>query len=184
MNNSILIIAHAPLANALRQCALHVFPDCGDGVAALDVQPNVSPEETFQAARISLEQARSRHVLVLTDVSRLKAQQAELEALARERALMFNLMGFGALALTFSLLRLVGLPQSLDLGLELSSLCDVVGYHVLIGRALLGVLLLEFSDLFFLIEQALRCVGQPLLADRQLLGELGLLVQQLLHGLF
>ena len=68
MNNSILIIAHAPLANALRQCALHVFPDCGDGVAALDVQPNVSPEETFQAARISLEQARSRHVLVLTDV--------------------------------------------------------------------------------------------------------------------
>ena len=68
MNNSILIIAHAPLANALRQCALHVFPDCGDGVAALDVQHNVSPEETFQAARISLEQARSRHVLVLTDV--------------------------------------------------------------------------------------------------------------------
>ena len=51
MNNSILIVAHAPLANALRQCALHVFPDCGDGVAALDVQPNVSPEETFQAAR-------------------------------------------------------------------------------------------------------------------------------------
>ena len=68
MNNSILIIAHAPLANALRQCALHVFPDCGDGVAALDVQPNVSPEETFQAARIALEQARAHHVLVLTDV--------------------------------------------------------------------------------------------------------------------
>ena len=38
MNNSILIIAHAPLANALRQCALHVFPDCAGGVAALDVQ--------------------------------------------------------------------------------------------------------------------------------------------------
>jgi PTS system mannose-specific IIA component len=26
--NAILLIAHAPLANALRQCALHVFPDC------------------------------------------------------------------------------------------------------------------------------------------------------------
>ena len=34
-------------------------------------------------------------VLVLTDVSRLKAQQAELEALARERALMFNLSDVG-----------------------------------------------------------------------------------------
>ena len=34
-------------------------------------------------------------VLVLTDVSRLKAQQAELEALARERELMFNLSDVG-----------------------------------------------------------------------------------------
>ena len=68
MNNSILIVAHAPLANALRQCALHVFPDCGDGVAALDVLPNVSPEETFQAARITMEQLHAPHVLVLADV--------------------------------------------------------------------------------------------------------------------
>ena len=30
--NAILLIAHAPLANALRQCALHVFPDCGSTV--------------------------------------------------------------------------------------------------------------------------------------------------------
>jgi PAS domain S-box-containing protein len=34
-------------------------------------------------------------VVVLTDVSRLKAQQAELEALARDRALMFNLSDVG-----------------------------------------------------------------------------------------
>ena len=34
-------------------------------------------------------------VLVLTDVTRLKAQQAELEALARERALMFDLSDVG-----------------------------------------------------------------------------------------
>jgi len=34
-------------------------------------------------------------VLVLTDVTRLKAQQAELEALARERALMFSLSDVG-----------------------------------------------------------------------------------------
>ena len=68
MNNSILIIAHAPLANALRQCALHVFPDCGDGVAALDVLPHVSPEESLQAARTTLQQLHTPHVLVLADV--------------------------------------------------------------------------------------------------------------------
>ncbi|SIR57240.1 PTS sugar transporter subunit IIA [Pseudacidovorax sp. RU35E] len=71
--NSILLVAHAPLAHALRQCALHVFPDCEGVLAALDVQPNVSPEESLGAARILLEQqfhrggARSQ-VLVLADV--------------------------------------------------------------------------------------------------------------------
>lgn len=69
--NSILIIAHSPFAHALRQCALHVFPDCEQAVVALDVLPNVSPEETLAAARITLEQQlrgpRSQ-VLVLADV--------------------------------------------------------------------------------------------------------------------
>ena len=54
--NSIFIIAHAPLAQALRQCALHVFPDSEAHIRALDVLPNVSPEETLAAARITLEQ--------------------------------------------------------------------------------------------------------------------------------
>lgn len=66
--NGILIIAHAPLAHALRQCALHVFPDCGEGVVALDVQPNASPEETLAAARIALVQLDQPQALVLTDV--------------------------------------------------------------------------------------------------------------------
>jgi PTS system ascorbate-specific IIA component len=66
--NSIFIIAHAPLASALRQCALHVFPDCGAGVVALDVQPNVPPEETAAQARILMEQMGTRSTLVLTDV--------------------------------------------------------------------------------------------------------------------
>ena len=69
--NSIFIIAHSPLAQALRQCALHVFPDCERTIVALDVLPNVSPEETLAAARITLEMAlrtpRSQ-VLVLADV--------------------------------------------------------------------------------------------------------------------
>ncbi len=70
--NSILIIAHAPLAHALRQCALHVFPDCGPSVVALDVAPNVPPEETLAMARTALQQLGGqqggRGVLVLTDV--------------------------------------------------------------------------------------------------------------------
>jgi mannose PTS system EIIA component len=66
--NGILIIAHAPLAHALRQCALHVFPDCGEGVLALDVQPNAPPEETLAAARIAMTQLDTPQVLVLTDV--------------------------------------------------------------------------------------------------------------------
>ena len=70
--NGILIIAHAPLAHALRQCALHVFPDCGPHVLAIDVQPNLPPEETLSMARIALDQLTRTGgvdgVLVLTDI--------------------------------------------------------------------------------------------------------------------
>lgn len=70
--NRILIIAHAPLAHALRQCALHVFPDCEADLAALDVQPNMPPEESLGAARIVLAQLTDdpavKGVLVLTDI--------------------------------------------------------------------------------------------------------------------
>ena len=70
--NTILIIAHAPLAHALRTCALHVFPDCGADVAAIDVQPNLPPEETLAMARIAMDQlvraGEISGVLVLTDI--------------------------------------------------------------------------------------------------------------------
>ena len=66
--NGIFIIAHAPLAAALRQCVLHVFPDSAAGVVALDVQANMPPEETLAQARIMLEQLSTRDTLVLVDV--------------------------------------------------------------------------------------------------------------------
>ena len=66
--NGIFIIAHAPLAQALRACALHVFPDCASGLATLDVLPNVSPEETLAAAGIAMRQLGTPQVLVLTDL--------------------------------------------------------------------------------------------------------------------
>lgn len=70
--NGILIIAHAPLAHALRTCALHIFPDCDADVAAIDVQPNLPPEETLAMARIAMNQlvrdGQTTGVLVLTDI--------------------------------------------------------------------------------------------------------------------
>jgi PTS system mannose-specific IIA component len=68
MNNGIFIIAHAPLASALRQCALHVFPDDAAGVLAFDVQPNMPPEETLAAAVQALALLKAAQTLVLTDV--------------------------------------------------------------------------------------------------------------------
>jgi len=66
--NGLLIIAHAPLASALRACVLHVFPDEGASVAALDVQPNVPPEDSLAQARILLSQLGTPRTLVVTDV--------------------------------------------------------------------------------------------------------------------
>ena len=66
--NGILIIAHAPLASALRACALHVFPDCADGVLAIDVLPDESPEATLARAEQALQRLGSDGVLLLSDV--------------------------------------------------------------------------------------------------------------------
>ena len=70
MNNGILIIAHAPLASALRQCVLHVFPDgCGD-VVAVDVQPDALGRRRPLAAGAAVvigQVRRVRLLLVLTD---------------------------------------------------------------------------------------------------------------------
>lgn len=70
--NSILLVAHTPLGNALRQCAMHVFPDSAPNVMAVDVMPQATPEETLATARIALEQmgraAQGGGVLVLTDI--------------------------------------------------------------------------------------------------------------------
>lgn len=68
MNNGIFIIAHAPLASAFRQGALHVFPDIAADIAVLDVLPYIQPEETLAQARIMLEQLGASPVLILTDI--------------------------------------------------------------------------------------------------------------------
>ena len=68
MSNSIFIIAHAPLAQALRDCALHVYPECAQAVMALDVLPHATPEDTLAQARGVLAQSPDEGLLVLTDI--------------------------------------------------------------------------------------------------------------------
>ncbi len=68
MNTLIFLITHAPLARALRECALHVLPDCWKSLQALDVCADVPPEQTLAAARSVLDVENGRPVLVLTDI--------------------------------------------------------------------------------------------------------------------
>lgn len=68
----LLIIAHAPLASALKLAAKHTFAELAEGVEALDVPPNLPPEEVEAQARVLLalvQERDSRHeALVLADV--------------------------------------------------------------------------------------------------------------------
>jgi mannose PTS system EIIA component len=68
MNNAILIIAHAPLASALRQCVSHVFPDAVEGVLAQDIVADASQEQSLAAARMTVAQLGGLPLLVLTDM--------------------------------------------------------------------------------------------------------------------
>ena len=68
MNTGILIVAHAPLASALRLGVLHVFPDVAGGIAALDVPPQESTEQTLLNVRRAVADLGAQNTLILTDV--------------------------------------------------------------------------------------------------------------------
>ncbi|QHE83828.1 PTS sugar transporter subunit IIA [Hydrogenophaga sp. BPS33] len=116
--NGILILAHAPLASALRQCVLHVFPDSADAIAALDVQPNVPPEESLAQARVLMRQMRLPQTLVVTDV-------------------------FGATPCNVAQKLIDGVNSKLIAGVNLPMLLRTVSYRhealdALISRAMIG----------------------------------------------
>ena len=69
--NAILLIAHAPLASALRHAALHVLPDAAESLAAVDVQAQDAPEAVFAAVCTALDALRPAYdegVLLLVDL--------------------------------------------------------------------------------------------------------------------
>jgi mannose PTS system EIIA component len=116
--NGILIIAHAPLATALRQCVLHVFPDSANAVMALDVQPNVPPEETLAQARALVMQSGMPNTLVVADV-------------------------FGATPCNVAQKLIDGVHSKLITGVNLPMLLRTVSYRhesldALISRAMIG----------------------------------------------
>ncbi len=55
----LLVIAHAPLASALRQVAEHTFPDCAPTLAVLDVQPGMCAGDVEAAARALMDSDKS-----------------------------------------------------------------------------------------------------------------------------
>ena len=116
--NGIFIIAHAPLASALRQCVMHVFPDSAEAVAALDVQPNVPPEESLAQARALMRQMQLPQTLVVTDV-------------------------FGATPCNVAQRLIDGINSKLIAGVNLPMLLRTVSYRhesldALISRAMIG----------------------------------------------
>ena len=116
--NGILILAHAPLASALRQCVLHVFPDSADAVVALDVQPNVPPEESLAQAQVLMRQMHLPQTLVVTDV-------------------------FGATPCNVAQKLIDGINSKLITGVNLPMLLRTVSYRhealdALVSRAMIG----------------------------------------------
>lgn len=64
----LLIIAHAPLASALRAVAEHVYPDCAMSLAALDVPSDAPIEQVEAEAAALLARIGTSETLILTDV--------------------------------------------------------------------------------------------------------------------
>lgn len=64
----LLVIAHAPLASALRDVAAHIFPDQAAAMAICDVSADQSVEEAERAAHQQLDTFPNAEWLILTDV--------------------------------------------------------------------------------------------------------------------
>ena len=64
----LFIIAHAPLASALRETALHAFPEASQSLAVYDVPAAVDADVAFAEAARRLSALGAANILILTDV--------------------------------------------------------------------------------------------------------------------
>lgn len=62
-----LIVAHTPLASALKAVVEHAFPDAGAAIDALDVPPGWNEQQVAAAARELMARTPDARTLVLTD---------------------------------------------------------------------------------------------------------------------
>ena len=114
----ILLIAHAPLAQALLDCVHHVFPDAGEAVSAVDVDAALSREASLGRIENALGQLGPESALVLTDI-------------------------FGATPCNLAREAMAGTPHVLLAGVNLPMLLRAVTYRAepmdtLVERALAG----------------------------------------------
>lgn len=65
---AVLIVAHAPLASALKLVASHVYADVGHPVEALDVPPDADVAAVQSLALSLMSRSQEDEWLVLTDV--------------------------------------------------------------------------------------------------------------------
>lgn len=64
----IVLLAHKPLASALREVAAHVFPECAGAVEAVDVDPATSADALEASLRSQLlANDPSQDVLIMVD---------------------------------------------------------------------------------------------------------------------
>ena len=66
--NKLLIIAHEPLASALRQCALHVFPDIYNDLVAVDILAHDSTEISLSKVNQAIAHLDQEPILIMTDI--------------------------------------------------------------------------------------------------------------------
>jgi PTS system ascorbate-specific IIA component len=65
----ILIIAHAPLATALKDCVAHIYGGVPARIGVIDVLPDCDPVQMIALAQTEIERLREENgALVLTDV--------------------------------------------------------------------------------------------------------------------
>jgi len=67
-STGILLIAHAPLASALKACAVHMLPEYEHCMIAYDVAPQIIWEDELQHCLKLVQQLDCSQLLVMTDI--------------------------------------------------------------------------------------------------------------------